>query len=57
MDDLVEQLNKLRIARQEATRDYQLAIDENIRQERSVLADNRRHQQRQTTFQANLQNN
>ena len=66
MDELIEQLNELRINRDNAARDYQRSVDELSRRESTILAEIRQrqqhndHQQRQRQdgqFRGNIRNN
>ena len=55
MDDLVEDINRLHITRDEAAREYQHTLDESSRRERILLDDIRRCQRQST--QDNTTNN
>ena len=57
MDELVEELNRLRINRDEAARAYQRTVDESSRQERTILASIRQRERQETQFQFNIRNN
>ena len=53
MDELIQELNSLRIDREETTREYQDAIQANGRREREVLASIRQHRERTAQVQPN----
>ena len=60
MDDLIQELNELRLTRHEATNAYHRVMEDSNRQERSLLADIQRRQrgQRQNSHSNNtIRNN
>ena len=56
MDNLIQELNQLRINRDEASRKYQRTLDESSRRECNLLA-KIQQQQRDTQFHKNIRNN
>ena len=59
MDNLIQELNQLRINRDEASRKYQRTLDESSRRECNLLAkiQQQQQQQRDTQFHKNIRNN
>ena len=57
MDDLVEELNRLRIDRDAAARAHQRTVDGSNRREREILATIIQRERQNTQFNANIRNN
>ena len=57
MDDLVRELNELRITSDEAARAYQRTLKESSRRERAILVDIQCRQQQNDQFTNNIRNN